>query len=150
MLAPVIVRSRGSFVNEVEAGPHKFVFDEPETAGGTNTGPTPYDALAAALGGCTSMTLHFYAKRENIPLEGVDVEVTHDRQHAKDCADCLSSSGFVHRFKVGIRLHGDQLTPEQKQKLLSVAPRCPVAKTLTNEIRVDEYLLNDDPASDGA
>lgn len=150
MLAPVIVRSRGSFVNEIEAGPHRFVFDEPESAGGTNTGPTPYDALAAALGGCTSMTLHFYAKREGIPLEGLDVEVTHDRQYAKDCADCLTTSGYVHRFKVGIRLHGAQLTEEQRQKLLSVASRCPVAKTLTNEIHVDEYLLDELVPSDGA
>ncbi len=148
MLAPVIVRSRGSFVNEVEAGPHKFVFDEPETAGGTNTGPTPYDALAAALGSCTSMTLHFYAKREKIPLEGVDVEVTHDRQYAKDCADCTSTGGYIHRFTVGIRLHGS-LSEEQRQKLLTIAGRCPVAKTLQNEIRIDEFLLGEEPA-DGA
>ncbi|HYI12131.1 MAG TPA: OsmC family protein [Thermoanaerobaculia bacterium] len=142
MLAPVIVRSRGSFVNEVEAGPHKFVFDEPESAGGTNTGPTPYDALAAALGSCTSMTLHFYAKREKIPLEGVDVEITHDRQYAKDCADCTTTtSGYIHRFNVGIRLHGASLTAEQRQKLLSIAGRCPVAKTLQNEIRIDKVLL---------
>jgi putative redox protein len=141
MLAPVIVRSRGSFVNEVEAGPHKFILDEPESAGGTNSGPTPYDALAAALRGCTSMTLHFSAKREQIPLEGVDVEIIHDRQHVKDCADCTSTSGYIHRFKVGIRLHGASLTEEQRQKLLIIAGRCPVAKTLQNEIRVDEFLL---------
>ena len=137
--APVIVRSRASFRCDVEAGPHRFVLDEPASAGGTNEGPTPYDALAAALGGCTAMTLHFYAKRENIPLEGVDVTVTHDRQHAKDCADCTTASGYIHRFHVVLGLHGN-LTEEQKQQLLSIAKRCPVAKTLQNEIKIDETL----------
>lgn len=139
MAAPVVVRSRGTFVNEVEAGPHRFVLDEPVSAGGTDTGPTPYDALAAALGACTSMTLYYYARREKLPLEGVDVTVTHDRQHAKDCADCTSATGFIHRFSVVIDLHGP-LSDEQRQQLLVIAGRCPVAKTLSNEIRIDEKL----------
>ena len=138
--APVTLRSRGSFRNEVEAGPHHFVLDEPESAGGGAEGPTPYDMLAAALGGCTSMTLHFYAKRENLPLEGVDVTVSHDRQHAKDCADCTTQSGYIHRFRVEIRLLGP-LSEEQRQKLFSVAARCPVAKTLASEIKIDEVLV---------
>ena len=139
MTTPVTLRSRGSFRTEVEAGPHHFVIDEPESAGGGGEGPTPYDMLATALGGCTSMTLHFYAKREQIPLEGVDVTVSHDRQHAKDCADCMTRSGYIHRFKVEIRLLGP-LTEEQRQKLFSVAARCPVAKTLSSEIKIDEVL----------
>jgi putative redox protein len=142
MNAPVIVRSRGSFRNDVEVGPHKFVLDEPASAGGTASGPTPYDALASALGGCTSMTLHFYAKRENLPLEGVDVTITHDRQYAKDCADCVTSAGYIHRFTVAIRFYGP-LTLEQKQHLLSIAARCPVAKTLSSEIRIDDVLADD-------
>jgi uncharacterized OsmC-like protein len=137
---PVVIRSRGSFRNEVEAGPHNFVLDEPVSAGGTDEGPTPYDMLAAALGGCTSMTLHFYAKREKLPLEGVEVTVSHDRQHAKDCADCMTTSGFVHRFHVEIRLDGP-LSEEQRQHLLTIAARCPVAKVLQNEIRIDEVLV---------
>ena len=138
--APVVLRSRGSFRTEVEAGPHHFVLDEPVDVGGGGEGPTPYDALAAALGGCTAMTLQFYAKREKLPLEGVDVTVRHDREHVRDCADCTSQQGFIHRFKVEIALHGDQLTDEQRQKLLTVAGRCPVAKTLQAEIKVDEAL----------
>jgi uncharacterized OsmC-like protein len=138
--APVILHARGSFRTEVEAGPHRFVLDEPADVGGGGEGPTPYDALAAALGGCTAMTLHFYAKREKLPLEGVDVKVSHDRQHVKDCADCTSQQGFIHRFLVEITLHGDQLTLEQRQKLLTIAGRCPVAKMLQNEIKIDEVL----------
>jgi uncharacterized OsmC-like protein len=138
--APVVVRSRGSFRVEVEAGPHRWVLDEPADVGGGGEGPTPYDALAAALGSCTAMTLQFYARREKIPLEGVDVTVTHDRQHVKDCIDCTTTQGYIHRFRVEISLQGE-LSEEQRQKLLSIAARCPVAKTLQNEIRIDEVLV---------
>ena len=137
---PVILHARGSFRTEVEAGPHKFVFDEPAEAGGGGEGPTPYDALAAALGGCTAMTLRFYANREKLPLEGVDIKVTHDRQHAKDCIDCMTQSGYIHRFRMEITLHGP-LDEMQRAKLLDVAGRCPVAKTLQNEIKIDEVLV---------
>ncbi|HYC91091.1 MAG TPA: OsmC family protein [Thermoanaerobaculia bacterium] len=137
----VILRSRGSFRTEVEAGPHRFIMDEPANVGGGGEGPTPYDALAAALGSCTAMTLQFYAKREKLPLEGTDITITHDRQHVKDCADCITQQGsFIHRFKVEIRLHGD-LSEEQRQRLLAVAGKCPVAKTLQAEIRIDEVLV---------
>jgi putative redox protein len=137
--APVVLRVRGSFRTEVEVGPHRFLLDEPVEVGGGGEGPTPYDAVAAGLGGCTAMTLQFYAKRESYPLEGVDVTVTHDRQHVRDCADCLSEQGFIHRFRVEIELHGP-LSEEQRQRLLAVAARCPVAKTLQAEIRIDEVL----------
>ena len=140
---PVILRARGSFRTEVEAGPHRFVLDEPVEAGGGGEGPTPYDMLASALGSCTAMTLHFYAKREKIPLEGVDVKVSHDREHAKDCADCTTSEGFVHRFRVEIRAHGAQLTEEQKAKLLEISKRCPGARTLSREIRIDDVLVDE-------
>jgi putative redox protein len=139
MTVPVVVRNSGSFRSEIEAGPHHFIADEPASAGGTGQGPTPYDLLSAALGACTSMTLHFYAKREGIPLTGVEVTIGNDRMYAKDCADCLTTSGFIHRFDVKLKLDGD-LTPEQREKLLSIARRCPVYKTLTSEIRIEESL----------
>jgi putative redox protein len=140
MTPAVKLHSRGSFQNEVEAGTHRFVIDEPVSAGGTDSGPTPYDLLAAAVGGCTSMTLHFYAQREKIPLEGVDVEVTHDREYARDCADCISTNGFIHRFTLKLGFHGP-LSDEQRETLLGIAKRCPVAKTLANEIRIDHVAV---------
>lgn len=136
---PVIVRNRGGFRSEVEAGPHRWVLDEPAEVGGGGEGPTPYDQLAAALGGCTAMTLQFYAKREGLPLEAVTVTVGHDRQHAKDCADCSTQAGFIHRFKVELALEG-ALSEEQRQRLLEIAGRCPVARMLQSEIKVDESL----------
>src|SRR5947209_6901304 len=139
MTAPVIVRNNGTFRTEIIAGPHRITCHQPNSAGANEEGPTPYDLLASALGACTSMTLHFYAKRENIPLEGVEATITNDRMYAKDCADCLTTSGFIHRFDVKLKLLGD-LTPEQREKLISIARRCPVYKTLTSEIRIEESL----------
>jgi uncharacterized OsmC-like protein len=131
----------GSFLTTIQAGRHTFLADEPESAGGTDAGPTPYDLLAAALGSCTAMTLHFFARREKLPLEGVRVALEHDRMHAKDCAECITREGYIHRFTVRLELLGD-LTAEQKEKLLSIARRCPVFKTLTSEIRIDEVVVS--------
>jgi len=140
-MQPVIVRAGASLRNDIEAGPHRMVADEPIAAGGSEAGPTPYDFLAAALGTCTSMTLRVVAVREKIPLEGVEITVANDRMYAKDCADCLTASGYIHRFTVAIKLLGD-LTPEQRARMLEVAKRCPVHKTLTSEIRIDERLAD--------
>ena len=139
--APVVARSRGAFRTEIEAGPHRLVTDEPVDVGGTAAkGRRPTICYPPRSASCTAMTLHFYAKREKLPLEGVDVTVSHDRQHAKDCADCVTQAGFIHRFRVELALHGP-LTPEQRQRLLDVAGRCPVARTLQSEIKVDEVLV---------
>jgi uncharacterized OsmC-like protein len=140
-MQPVIVRSADSLRNDIEAGPHRMIADEPVSAGGTEMGPTPYDFLAAALGTCTSMTMRVVAKRENIPLDGVEITIENDRMHAKDCADCLNKSGYIHRFNVAIKLIGN-LTAQQRERMLDVAGRCPVNKTLRSEIRIDERLVD--------
>jgi uncharacterized OsmC-like protein len=141
-MGPVRIHGANSFRTEIDTGSHRLTADEPAEAGGTGAGPTPYDFLSTALGACTSMTMHFLAKRDKIPLEGADIEITNDRMYAKDCADCASSSGYIHRFTVKIRLRG-VLTPEQREKLLAAAKRCPVAKTLTAEIKIDEMLVEE-------
>ena len=140
MASEIRLSALGSFKTQVTTADHTWTIDEPLAAGGTNAGPTPYDLLAAALGGCTAMTLHFYAKREGLPLEGVELTVSHDRKHAQDCADCVTRGGYIHHFEVKLDLRGP-LTDDQKQKLLGVARRCPVYKTLTSEIRIDEVLV---------
>jgi putative redox protein len=139
-MGPVTVRAAASLRNDIEAGEHRLIADEPTDAGGTDAGPTPYDFLSAGLGACTSMTMRVVAKRENIPLQGVEIFITNDRMYAKDCADCTSASGYIHRFDVRIKLIGN-LTEPQRERLLSVAKRCPVAKTLTSEIKIEESLV---------
>jgi putative redox protein len=139
MAEPVHAKLQGSFRTELRMGKHSLVADEPVSADGTDQGPTPYDLLASALASCTAMTMHFYAKREKLPLAGVELTVTHDRMHARDCADCVTGEGFIHRFNVEIRLQGD-LSDAQKARLVEIAKRCPVAKTLQNEIKVYDML----------
>lgn len=138
-MATVHVRTGTTFETRVQAGKHLLVADEPESAGGTDRGPTPYDFLATALASCTSMTLRFYANREKIDLTGIQVTVTHDRKYAKDCADCVSKEGYIHQFNVRLRLEG-ALSEAQREELLGIAQRCPVYKTLTTEIRIVETL----------
>lgn len=140
MSGPVLARSEKSFRVEIDAGGHRIIADEPAEAGGTNEGPTPYDLISAALAACTSMTLQVVAKRENIPLDGLEIKVMNDRVHAKDCADCMTGSGYIHRFVVEIKFIGT-LTDAQRARLQQVAPRCPVAKTLTSEIKIDEVFV---------
>ena len=144
-MADIRVTSTDGFLSKIEAGEHVITADEPETAGGTGQGPTPYDLLAASLGSCTAMTLRFYARRESIPLTTIEVHVQHARKYAKDCAECLSTDGYIHHFEVTLHLAGD-LTSGQREKLLEIAGRCPVHKTLTHEIRIDTRLADRPPA----
>jgi len=130
---------RDGFLVSVNADGHSFHADEPPEMGGTDRGPTPYDLLAAALSACTVMTLNFFARRENLPLETVEVSVRHDRIHADDCDNCDKKSGKIDQFSRDIVLTGD-LDDEQRNLLLKIADRCPVHKTLENEIMVSSKL----------
>jgi putative redox protein len=130
----VIVRGSGTgFAQEITAGRHRLTGDEPLTAGGTDTGPAPYDYLLAALGACTSMTVAMYARRKGWPLQGVTVGLRHSRVHAADCADCETRDGFLDRIVREIEFAGP-LAAEQKARLLEIADKCPVHRTLTNEV----------------
>ena len=132
----VIVRGDAAgFAQQVEIGPHNLKGDEPVASGGTDTGPTPYDYLLAALGTCTSMTIAFYARRKGWPLENVTVSLHHSKIHATDCAECETKVGKIDRIEREIHLSGN-LTAEQRAKLMEIADRCPVHQTLTSEINV--------------
>ncbi|HLN80346.1 MAG TPA: OsmC family protein [Thermoanaerobaculia bacterium] len=146
----VVVRGAASgFAQEIVAGRHLFAGDEPLTAGGTDTGPTPYDHLLAALGSCTSMTVGLYARRKNWPLESVTVRLTHSRIHAVDCADCETKEGKLDRINVLIELTGG-LTGEQRARLLEISERCPVHRTLRSEIDIRSGLAKPSiPSSPG-
>ncbi|HEX9668808.1 MAG TPA: bifunctional alpha/beta hydrolase/OsmC family protein [Thermoanaerobaculia bacterium] len=135
----VVAGPRG-LAQRIVARRHRLRADEPEAAGGTDTGPTPYDLLVAALGACTGMTLRLYAERKGLPLEGVRVRLRHGRIHAADCAACETKEGKVDRIERDIELLG-QLAPEQRQRLLEIADRCPVHRTLTSEISIVSRLV---------
>jgi len=116
-------------------GSHAFDADEPRGLGGADTGPTPYELLAAALGACTSMTVRMYARRKGWPLEDIEVRLRHDKVHARDCAECETKEGKVDRIDREIRLVGP-LDDEQRRRLLEIADRCPVHRTLTTEVAI--------------
>jgi uncharacterized OsmC-like protein len=131
----VVSGSAKTFQQEVTAGKHHFVADEPVNVGGGDTGPDPYDYLLTSLGVCTSMTVGFYARRNKWPLENVTVSLWHSRIHARDCEECQTKDGMLDRIDVEVELTGS-LTAEQHAKLMEIAAKCPVHKTLTSEINI--------------
>jgi len=132
----VVVRgSAAGFAQEIHAGPHRLHADEPVSVGGTDTGPSPYDLLLAALGACTSMTVAMYARRKAWSLEAVTVHLRHSKIYAADCADCETKEGMLDRIERDIHFAGP-LTDEQRAKLLEIANKCPVHRTLTSGIDI--------------
>lgn len=126
---------RSRYRSTVEARSHAHVLDEPVDVGGTDAGPTPYEALLGALGGCTAMTLRMFADRKGWPLEAVRVRLRQAREHEADCATCDTAEVGPHRLEREIELEG-ALTDEQRRRLLLIADRCPVKQALERGIRV--------------
>ena len=120
---------------EVLIGRHRLAADEPVAAGGSNLGPNPYDFLLAGLGACTSMTLRLYADRKQWPLQKVTVRLSHEKIHAEDCADCETKEGKIDRIERAIEIEGP-LDADQRERLLEIAEKCPVHRTLHSEIKI--------------
>jgi putative redox protein len=140
-MVEVTVRTLSNLKAQIQMGGHSFIADEPISGGGEDAGPDPYSLLLAALGACTSMTLQLYARRKGWPLEGVEVVLVHGKQHAKDCEDCETKEGKIDEIRRRIRLEGP-LDAQQRARLLEIAGKCPVHRTLTGEIKVRDTLLN--------
>ena len=134
--ADVVVRGNASgFLQEVVSGKHDLRADEPVSVGGGDAGPSPYDYLLIALGVCISMTVGLYARRKQWPLENITVSLRHSRIHAKDCEECETKEGMLDRIETEIGLTGS-LSSEQRAKLMEIAAKCPVHRTLTSEINI--------------
>ena len=133
----VVVRETGNgkFQNKVTVGPHALLADEPVASGGEDTGPGPYDFLLASLGACKSMTMRLYADRKSFPLERATVTLRHGRIHAQDCAECETKEGMLDQIEVEIGLQG-ALDADQRKRIVEIADKCPVHRTLTSEIRI--------------
>lgn len=130
--AQVSETKEGKFQNSIRVGKHSLIADEPDDVGGHDTGPSPYDYLNVALGACTSMTIRMYADFKKIPLDRVSVNVSHNKVHAEDCEACEledGTSGKIDRFEREIVLEGE-FDSETREKMLKIADKCPVHKTL--------------------
>ncbi|WP_085900547.1 bifunctional alpha/beta hydrolase/OsmC family protein [Kiloniella majae] len=139
----VIVKEENkAFLRHIKTDHHNWLADEPLTMGGGNQGPDPYEMLLAALGACTSMTIRMYANHKQWPLEDLDVELAHTREHCQDSADCEQSGRQIDVISRNITLVGEKLTDEQRQRLLEIAGKCPVHKTLENKIVVQDKLVD--------
>ncbi len=128
----------GKFGTEVHTASHRFVADEPLSYGGDNTGPTPYDLLLASLGTCTAMTMKMYADRKKWPLDGVNIELRHERNHAEDCDHATGGDGQhqdIQALYRSISVEGE-LTPEQRAKIFEIADKCPVHRTLESHLHI--------------
>jgi uncharacterized OsmC-like protein/pimeloyl-ACP methyl ester carboxylesterase len=125
----------GKFQQSVTIGPHRLTADEPIAAGGLDSGPGPYDFLLAALGACTSMTLRLYAEHKKLPLVRTSVTLSHSKIHAQDCEECETKEGKIDRIDRVLTLDGD-LSDEQRARLIEIADKCPVHRTLTSEVNI--------------
>lgn len=137
----VAVRTRQGFTTEINAAGHPLIADEPEDLGGENRGPTPYDLLSAALASCTSMTLRMYADHKKLDLDAVTVRVRHKKIHARDCEDCETGNSRIDELQRTIELEGS-LSSEVRQRMLEIADKCPVHRTLHGEVKVRSRLAD--------
>jgi len=132
------------YLQNISVGSHVLHADEPGDSGGNDFGPNPYELLLAALGACTSMTVRMYAERKQWPLECVEVHLAHSKIHAEECAPCDTKEGMLDRIEREITLFGD-LSDEQRHRLLEIAQRCPVHRTLVSEVQTCTRLIADHP-----
>jgi putative redox protein len=131
----LVTETSGGYAQQIETGRHVFAADEPVSAGGTDTGPDPYALLLAALGACTSMTIRMYAARRQWPLQGIAVRLRHEKTYKEDCENCEDPKSRIDRITREITLSGS-LTSEQKERLVEIANRCPVHRTLMEESQI--------------
>ncbi len=135
-----VAGGESGFRQQIRAGQHELVADEPVSVGGGDKGPNPYDFLLAAVGTCTNMTLRMYANRKGWPLEGVETQMRHTKIHAQDCEECQTESGKIDLIEKEIAISGP-LSEEQRERLLEIAGRCPVHRTLTSETVIKSRLV---------
>ena len=135
----VVVSSESGLSQEIVSGKHRWHADEPAPFG-TDTGPSPYDLLLAGLGACTSMTLRLYAQRHGLDLQRITIRLRHSRIHAEDCMDCETKEGLLDRIDREIELSGN-LDEAQKLRLLEIAERCPVHRSLKSELNIQTTVV---------
>ncbi len=135
-----VITGTDKYKTDLITSTHQIIADEPKPYG-EDLGPNPYEFLLMAIGSCVGMTLRMYADRKGWDLQAVEIELDQERKHARDCENCESDDGFVHVIQKRLRFTGD-LDDKQVARLLEISERCPVQKTLLNEIKIETSLLS--------
>ncbi|TVQ02488.1 MAG: OsmC family peroxiredoxin [Balneolaceae bacterium] len=130
---------KNNYETVMTAGRHELISDEPEHSGGKDLGPDPYDYLLMALGSCTAITMRMYANRKKWPVEDIYVELRHYKAHAEDCEDCEDPKARIDKIEKEIIVKGD-LEEDQMNRLLEISKKCPVHKTLLNQVEIDSMI----------
>ncbi len=133
------INNNKGYETTITVGDHTIITDEPVSTGGGNAGPTPYHLFLASLGACKAVTMRVYALRKEIPLKGISINLRHTHIYAEDCEECETKVGRISKVDVEINLFGE-LTEEQKKKLLIIADKCPVQRTITSEMVINTTL----------
>ncbi|WP_420602189.1 alpha/beta fold hydrolase [Flagellimonas sp.] len=129
------------FTTEMKVGNHYMIADEPESYGGNDFGPSPYELVSAGLSACTAMTIQMYAKRKGWPVENVEVHTSYSKSHAEDCENCENDNAKIDTFHREIKLTGN-LDDKQRARMMQIADKCPVHKTLHSETQVISRLIS--------
>jgi len=135
----VVARTGSSYTTEIKAGSHHLLADEPTSLGGNDLGPNPYDLLLASLGACKGITLRMYANRKKWDLQEIKVHLQYNKIHKEDCESCDDKTGFIDQIKVELEVIGN-LDEQQRNRILEISERCPVHKTLMNDILIESKL----------
>jgi len=138
-MTKILVKYQSNLQQEAKMGNYRLMLDEPKDVGGDDKGPSPYETLLAALGACTSMTMLMYARRKGWDLRDIEIELSHERIHAQDCETCETKSGRLDKITRDIRIKGN-INEEQRIRLLEIAEKCPVHRTLTNENLIVDHI----------
>jgi len=136
----IIKTGKEGYKAEIISGNHAFFADEPISAGGTDTGPNPYEYLLAALGSCTALTLRLYANNKKWPVDAIEVHVSHTRDYLKDCEDCPDKDAKIEHIDIKIKITGN-ISQEQLDRMLDISTRCPVHKTLDSKVDMSSSLI---------
>lgn len=138
-MARVNVKFQRNLQHEARIGDKIMILDEPKSVGGDDKGPSPYETMLAALGACTSMTMLMYARKKGWDVENIEIELNHEKMHAEDCETCETKTGKLDKISRDIRVRGN-LSDDQLNKLLEIAEKCPVHRTLTTEIVINDNI----------
>jgi len=138
----VMAELKDGFRTEIYMGKHELVADEPTDSGGTDFGPNPYDLMLAALGACTAMTVRWYGQKKGLDIGGCEVTLEYDRIHAKDCASCDKSEPLkrIEHIRRIVKISG-RLTNEEKGRLATIPGKCPVSKTLSEGVVIEDQVI---------